>query len=189
MITSYIYVYNVVYANKVVDDRFISNGIFSYTKAHVIGTRNDISELHFCRNKPISIEDHLMTTVSLTHLVSLCYRQCPTARVDQHRWTKLPRDTFVTHLLVHTQIYYCSNMSDFVKSYYQLVQSAMWRFSSLSVHFFLPDMNSFCFSQRKEHMSDRSRDETGKLIDFDVNAQVVSALIDDSNRKFVIIEG
>jgi len=180
----------VIYINKVVDNRF-NNEIFSYIKNHLIGTRNDISELHFCHNKPISIENHLMTTVSLTHLVSLCYRQCPTARVDQHRWTKLPRDTFVTHLLVHTQIYYCSNMSDFVKSYYQLVQSAMWRFSSLSVHSFLPSgyEQFLLFSTERTHMSDRSWNETGKLINFDVNAQVVSTLIDDSNRKFVIIEG
>lgn len=65
----------------------------------------------FARDEPI-------TCLSLTHLVSLCCRQCPTARIDRHRWAKLPRDTHSSHTRSITRKFTtCSNMSDLAEPY------------------------------------------------------------------------
>jgi len=101
----------------------------------------------------ISIENHV-TTVSLTHF-GIAMLQ---AMSDSTRWPAslseaLPRDTFVTHSLVHTQIYYCSNMSDLAKLY-QLIQSEMCRFSSLSIYtpsFWIRTVSVF-LNKRTQHI-------------------------------------
>jgi len=68
-------IYTMLCTNKIIGYHFVDKLRVLRFKTYMIGFPH----------KLISIEDYLITIVSFTHLVSLCCRQCLTARVDQHR--------------------------------------------------------------------------------------------------------
>lgn len=118
----------------------------------------DVRVLHLYSSKPISIEDHLMTAVSLTHLVSLCCRQCPTASVDQHRWAKLPRDTFACSHANLLPALICRTLPSLINSSIQQCVPILFAKRILPSGY----EQSLLFSTERTYMSDRPWEGAGK---------------------------